>query len=79
MKRSKTKRKIGEWMSGVTLAGMVVGSMATAQDALQTLEPLKVVGSEEELFKLLGSGAFVGMEIFPTFRCAERTVRGVRS
>jgi Fe(3+) dicitrate transport protein len=60
MKRSKTKRKIGEWMSGVTLAGMVVGSMATAQDALQTLEPLKVVGSEEELFKLLGSGAFVG-------------------
>lgn len=60
MKRSKTKRKIGRWMGGVTMAGMAMGSMAMAQDALQTLEPLKVVGSEEELFKLLGSGAFVG-------------------
>jgi len=42
------------------MAGMAMGNMVLAQDALQTLEPLKVVGSEEELFKLLGSGAFVG-------------------
>jgi len=42
------------------MAGMAMGNMVMAQDALQTLEPLKVVGSEEELFKLLGSGAFVG-------------------
>jgi Fe(3+) dicitrate transport protein len=47
-------------MGGVTMAGMAMGNMVLAQDALQTLEPLKVVGSEEELFKLLGSGAFVG-------------------
>ncbi|MCE2960488.1 MAG: TonB-dependent receptor family protein [Akkermansiaceae bacterium] len=60
MKRSKTKGKIGRWMGGVTMAGMAMGNMVLAQDALQTLEPLKVVGSEEELFKLLGSGAFVG-------------------
>lgn len=60
MKRSKTKGKIGRWMGGVTMAGMAMGNMVMAQDALQTLEPLKVVGSEEELFKLLGSGAFVG-------------------
>ncbi len=60
MKRSKTKGKIGRWMGGVTMAGMAMGNMVMAQDALQTLESLKVVGSEEELFKLLGSGAFVG-------------------
>lgn len=62
MKLNKTKRKIGEWMGNVTIAGLAVSGLATAQDALQTLEPLKVVGSEEEIFKLLGSAAFVGSE-----------------
>ncbi len=62
MKLNKTKRRIGEWMGSVTIAGMAISGLATAQDALQTLEPLKVVGSEEEIFKLLGSAAFVGSE-----------------
>lgn len=62
MKLDKTKRKIGEWMGNVTIAGMVMGGLATAQDALQSLDPLKVVGGEEELFKLIGSAAFVGAE-----------------
>lgn len=62
MKRNRTRRKIGGWMSSVTLVGMAMSGYATAQDALQTLEPLKVVGSEEEIFKLLGSAAFVDSE-----------------
>jgi Fe(3+) dicitrate transport protein len=49
-------------MGSVTIAGMAMGGSATAQDVLQTLEPLKVVGSEEELFKLIGSAAYVGAE-----------------
>jgi Fe(3+) dicitrate transport protein len=54
MKRSKTKRQIGEWMGGVTMAGMVVGSMAMAQDASekklevdQSLDALVIVGESE--------------------------------
>lgn len=62
MKLNITKRRIGQWMGSVTIAGMAIGGSATAQDVLQTLEPLKVVGSEEELFKLIGSAAYVGAE-----------------
>jgi Fe(3+) dicitrate transport protein len=42
-----------------TLSG---GGLVTAQDALQTLEPLTVVGSQEEVFKQVGSAAFIGSE-----------------
>ena len=62
MELNITKRRIGQWMGSVTIAGMAMGGSATAQDVLQTLEPLKVVGSEEELFKLIGSAAYVGAE-----------------
>ncbi|MEX1115903.1 MAG: TonB-dependent receptor [Akkermansiaceae bacterium] len=43
----------------VSLSG---AGLATAQDALQTLEPLTVVGSQEEVFKQVGSAAFIGSE-----------------
>lgn len=62
MKLNKTNRRIGEWLGCVTIAGMAFGSLATAQDTLQTLAPITVIGSEEELFKLMGSAAFVGSE-----------------
>lgn len=62
MKRNKTSRKISEWMGRAAIAGVLSGGAASAQDALESLAPLKVVGSQEELFKLMGSAAFVDAE-----------------
>ncbi len=46
------------------LATVWVGASAQAQDALQTLEPLTVVGSTEAVFEMPGSAAYVTAEEF---------------
>lgn len=45
------------------LAGAISAtSMASAQDALKTLAPMNVIGSKEEVYKQVGSAAFVSSE-----------------
>lgn len=62
MKRNKNKLNHASRVGSLALAGLTLQNVATGQDALNTLAPLTVVGNEEEVFKLIGSGAFVGAE-----------------
>lgn len=41
-----------------------IGGAAQAQDAMQTLEPLTVVGSQDAVYEMPGSAAYVGAEDF---------------
>lgn len=49
---------------GSILAGSFLSQTASAQDALNTLQPLTVIGSQEEAFDLPGSAAFREAESF---------------
>ena len=56
----RKQRKIAR----LAMAGLMVVGQAGAQDALKTLEPLTVVGGDDEVFQLPGSGAYVSAEEF---------------
>ena len=51
----RNQRKIAP----LALAGVMVAGQAGAQDALETLAPLTVVGGNDEIFRLVGSAAYV--------------------
>ncbi len=48
----------------LALAGVMMAGQAGAQDALQTLAPLTVIGGGDEVFQLPGSAAYVSAEEF---------------
>lgn len=60
MKRTRTRKK--ESCAAATLGIICLAGTAHGQDALQTLEPLTVVGGEEQIFRLPGSAAYVSAE-----------------
>jgi Fe(3+) dicitrate transport protein len=58
------KRELKKNGCRLALMALVLSGIAVGQDALKTLEPLTVVGSDEEIFKLPGSGSYVSAEEF---------------
>jgi Fe(3+) dicitrate transport protein len=61
--KNRNRKKQGK-VAPLALAGVMVAGQAGAQDALRTLEPLTVVGGDDEVFQLPGSGAYVSAEDF---------------
>ena len=61
--KNRNRRKSGKVVP-LALAGVMAAGQAGAQDALQTLAPLTVVGGDDEVFQLAGSAAFVSAADF---------------
>lgn len=61
--KNRNRRKQGK-VAPLALAGVMAAGQAGAQDAMRTLEPLTVVGGNDEVFQLPGSGAYVSAEDF---------------
>jgi Fe(3+) dicitrate transport protein len=61
--KNRTRDKQGKTAT-LALVGVMMAGQAGAQDALQTLAPLTVVGAGDELFQLPGSAAYVSAEEF---------------
>lgn len=61
-RQSSKKRNVAR----LAVLGLMAAGQAGAQDALETLAPLTVVGGNDEIFRLVGSAAFVDAAEFRT-------------
>ena len=61
--KKRNRRKQGQIVP-LAVAGVMAAGQAGAQDALQSLAPLTVVGGDDQVFQLAGSAAFVSAADF---------------